>query len=163
VRWLRHPAVYWTVSIALGALFIYASHEKIEAPRAFAKAVYHFRLAGPSAAVGFLPPNLLAVILPWLEAVCGVLLILGVWRREAAVLTGLMLVMFLVALGWAVAHGIDIAHCGCFTVSAGDDDGRWAWLKIPGDLALLAAAVYVAAWPPLRREPQPLASTATVH
>jgi len=163
MRWLRHPAVYWAVSIALGAVFVYASHEKIGDPRAFAKMVYHFQPAGPSASRGFLFPNLLAVVLPWLEAACGVLLILGVWRREAAVLTALMLALFVGVLCWALAHGIDIANCGCFSVSANNDDARWAWLKIPGDLALMLAAVYVAAWPPQRREAQPLAAPATVH
>jgi len=163
LKWLRHPAVYWAVSVALGAVFVYASYEKIGDPRAFAKAVYHFQLAGPSASLGFLPPNLLAVVLPWLEVVCGVLLIAGVWRREAAALTAAMLAMFVVALLWAVAHGIDIANCGCFTVTATDSDGRWAWLKIPGDLGLLLAAVYVAAWPPLRTQEAPLSAPATAQ
>jgi uncharacterized membrane protein YphA (DoxX/SURF4 family) len=108
VKFLRHPAVYWAVAIALGALFIYASWDKIEAPRKFASIVYHYRLVGPSATLGFLPANLLAVVLPWVELVCGVLLIVGLWRREAAALTAAMLVVFVFAVGWALAQGIDI-------------------------------------------------------
>jgi uncharacterized membrane protein YphA (DoxX/SURF4 family) len=163
LKWLRHVAVYWAVSIALGAVFVYASYEKIKEPRAFAKIVYHYQLAGPSASLGFLPPNLLAALLPWTELVVGVLLIVGVWRREAAVLAALMLVMFLVAVSWALANGIDLANCGCFSVSEGQD-GRAVGLKlILGDLGLLLAAVYVAAWPPLRLQAAPLNAPAAVH
>ena len=150
IRLLRHPAVYWAVSIALGALFIYASHDKIAAPRDFARIVYHYRLAGPSAALGFVPANILATVLPWVELLCGLLLIVGVWRREAAALTALMLVVFVFAVSWALAHGIDIKNCGCFSVSS---EGRAAGIKlILGDLALLAAAVYLVVLPPPRRE-----------
>ena len=151
MKLLRHPAVYWAVSIALGALFLYASHDKIGAPRDFARIVYHYRLAGPSASLGFLPANLLAVVLPWVELVCGVLLIVGLWRREAAALTAVMLVVFVFAVSWALFHGIDIKNCGCFSVSS---EGRAAGIKlILGDLALLLAAAYVVALPPPRREP----------
>jgi uncharacterized membrane protein YphA (DoxX/SURF4 family) len=151
VKFLRHPAVYWAVAIALGALFIYASWDKIEAPRKFASIVYHYRLVGPSATLGFLPANLLAVVLPWVELVCGVLLIVGLWRREAAALTAAMLVVFVFAVGWALAQGIDIKNCGCFSVSS---EGRTAGVKlILGDLGLLLAAVYLVVLPPPRREP----------
>jgi uncharacterized membrane protein YphA (DoxX/SURF4 family) len=151
VKLLRHPALYWAVAIALGALFIYASHDKIGAPRDFARIVYHYRLVGPSAELGFLPANLLAVVLPWVELVCGVLLIIGLWRREAAALTAAMLVVFVFAVGWALFQGIDIKNCGCFSVSG---DGRSAGIKlILGDLGLLAAALYLVVLPPPPREP----------
>ena len=151
MKFFRHWAVYWAVSIALGALFIYASHDKILAPRDFARIIYHYRLAGPSAELGFVPANLLATVLPWVELVCGVLLIVGLWRREAAALTALMLVMFVFAVGWALAQGIDIKNCGCFSVSS---DGRAAGIKlILGDLGLLLAALYLVVLPPPRREP----------
>jgi putative oxidoreductase len=151
VKWLRHPGVYRAVAIALGALFVYASVDKIASPQAFAKIVYHYGLVGPSRALGYTPANLVAIVLPWLELVCGLLLIGGFWRREAAALTALMLVVFIGAVGWALAHGIDIANCGCFSVSG---EGRGAGLKlILGDLGLLAAAVYLVVLPPRRDAP----------
>jgi putative oxidoreductase len=151
LRFLRHPAVHWAVAIALGALFVYASLDKIGSPRDFARIIYHYRLAGPSASLGFVPANLLAVVLPWIEIVCGLLLIVGVWRREAALLTAAMLVVFIGAVGWALAQGIDLRNCGCFTVSG---EGRSAGIKlILGDLGLLLAAVYLVVLPPVRREP----------
>jgi hypothetical protein len=49
--------------------------------------------------------------------------------------------MFLVAVGVALARGIDIENCGCFTVHG---EGRRAGLKLLlGDSAMLAAAVWL--------------------
>jgi putative oxidoreductase len=141
VRWWRHPALYWIVAIALGGVFVYASLDKIAHPLEFAKIVYRYRLAGPTALLGVVPANTWAVVLPWIEAVTGVLLITGVWRREAAAVAGGLLVVFLVSVGYVLWQGIDVAHCGCFTVNG---EGRGAgWTLIASDLALLAAAVYV--------------------
>ena len=141
MRWLRHPAVYWVVSIGLGAVFIYASLDKIAHPQDFAKIVYRYRLAGPTAALGVVPANLFAVLLPWLEAVIGVLLVTGLWRREAAAITAALLVMFLIAVGYVMWQGIDVEHCGCFTVGG---EGRSAgWTLIASDLGLLAVSLYV--------------------
>jgi len=103
--------------------------------------VYRYRLAGPTAALGVIPANALAVILPWLEAIVGVLLVTGWWRREAAAIAGGLLVVFLVAVGYVMWQGIDVEHCGCFTVGGA---GRAAgWTLIASDLGLLAAALYV--------------------
>jgi uncharacterized membrane protein YphA (DoxX/SURF4 family) len=129
------------VSIGLGALFIYASLDKIAHPLDFARIVYRYRLAGPSATLGVVPANVFAVVLPWLEALTGVLLITGLWRREAAAISGALLVMFLLAVGYVLWQGIDIEHCGCFTVGG---EGRSAgWKLIASDLGMLLAALYV--------------------
>ena len=146
MSWLRHPALYWTASLVLGAVFVYASLDKIAHPLDFARIVYRYRLAGPSAALGVVPANLLAVVLPWLEALVGVLLITGLWRREAAAIAGALLVMFLIAVGYVLWAGIDVEHCGCFSVGG---EGRSAgWALIASDLGLLAVAIYVAATRP---------------
>jgi uncharacterized membrane protein YphA (DoxX/SURF4 family) len=130
--------VQWGLGLLLGAVFIYASWDKILHPAEFARIVYHYQLIGPSRAVGPLPANLLAVTLPWIELIVGVLLASGLWRREAALVAAVMLLAFVVAVGAALARGIDIENCGCFTVTG---SGRGAGLKlIVGDLALLAGA-----------------------
>jgi len=158
VTWLRHPLVHRVLAIALGALFVYASLEKIAQPRDFARIVYHYQVIGPNAHVGYVPANLLAVALPWTEALAGVLLIAGVWRREAAAVVAVLLVVFLGAVGWAMHQGIDVENCGCFTVEGG---GRGAGLKlILQDLGLLAVAALLAFLPPAAvaaraRESQP--------
>lgn len=141
MRWLRHPALYWLVSIGLGAVFVYASFDKIAHPQDFARIVYRYRLAGPTAAFGVVPANVLAVVLPWIEVLTGVLLMTGVWRREAAALAGGMLVTFLAAVSYVLWQGIDVAHCGCFTV--GGEGRGTGWTLIASDFGLLAAALYV--------------------
>jgi len=132
----------WLLGAALGLVFLYASVDKILAPREFARIVYHYQLIGPSAHLPFWPANTLAVTLPWVEVVLGLLLVAGVWRREAALTTAGLLVMFLVAVGYALSQGIDIENCGCFSVAGG---GRRAGAAlIAGDLAMLATALSLA-------------------
>jgi len=143
---LRHPIVHRVLALALGAVFVYASFEKIAQPRDFARIVYHYQVIGPSARLGYVPANLLAVALPWTEALAGLLLIAGIWRREAAAVVAALLVVFLAAVGWALHQGIDVENCGCFTVEGG---GRGAGLKlILQDLGLLAVAALLAFLPP---------------
>lgn len=159
MRLLRHPALHWVLAIAVGGLFVYASLSKIADPRAFAKIVYHYQVVGPSATLGFLPANLVAVALPWVELIAGVLLVSGLWRREAAVIVAVLLAVFVAAVGSTLARGIDIQNCGCFALDA---SGRAAGFKlIAGDLALLAAALVVAFVPPRPLEAEADAAPAT--
>jgi len=138
------------VGLALGAVFVYASLDKIAKPLDFARILYHYQVIGPSATIPPLAPNLVAVTLPWVELVAGLMLIVGVLRREAAAVVGVLLVVFLAAVGSALYRGIDIENCGCFTV--GGEGRRAGLLLIVSDLALLAAAAFL-----LR--PRPLTST----
>ena len=142
---LRHPALHWVLALALGGVFLYASYDKILQPAEFAKIVYHYQVIGPSDTLPPRVPNLLAVTLPWVEALLGVCLIVGLWRREAATLSAALLLVFVVAVSSALLRGIDIQNCGCFSVSA---EGRRAGLQlILGDLALLAGALILTLGP----------------
>lgn len=145
---LRHPWVHRAGGLLLAAVFLYACWDKIAHPVEFAKIVYHYRIIGPDARIGFLPANLLAATLPWIEAVAGVLLLLNVWRREAAAVCALMLVAFLVAVSYALAHGIDLANCGCFSVQPGEDGRALGWKLLAGDTALLAVSLVLVLLPP---------------
>ena len=145
MTWLRHPLLHRALAILLGGVFVYASLGKIDDPRGFARIVYHYQVIGPSARLGYVPANLLAVALPWTEAVAGILLIAGVWRREAAAVVGVLLVTFLGAVSWTLYQGINVQDCGCFSVSG---SGRAAGLGLLlADVALLAVAVLLAAVP----------------
>jgi len=156
VKWLRNPVLHRAAAITLGAVFVYASIEKIAQPRDFARIVYHYQLIGPSARLGYVPANLLAVALPWTEALAGVLLIAGVWRREAAAVAAMLLLTFLAAVGWALFQGIDVQNCGCFTV---DGTGRRAGLGLLlADAAMLAVAGLLAAARVDRKAATPTAS-----
>jgi len=142
VRFLRHPRVQWALAVGLGAIFVYASLDKIAHPADFARIIYHYRILGPNESMGPLPANLLAVTLPWVELLAGLLLISGAWRREAAAVVSGLLVTFIAAVAWALFQGIDIENCGCFSVSG---EGRGAGIKLLlGDLGMLVASLIVA-------------------
>jgi uncharacterized membrane protein YphA (DoxX/SURF4 family) len=154
--------VHWLLALVVGGVFLYACWDKILEPRKFAGIVYRYQVIGPSAALGFLPANLLAVTLPWVELVVGLVLIGGFWRREAATVAGAMLVMFLAAVGIATAQGIDLQNCGCFSVD--EHGGRGAgWILVVGDLALLAACAVLAFVPVRRTDPAPAGAPAIAH
>jgi putative oxidoreductase len=102
----------FAVRLILGVVFIYASLEKIQNPAGFAQAIYNYRMV-PVPLI-----NMMAVLLPWLELLCGVLIIVGVFVRGSALLIGAMLAVFIVALSSALLRGLDIS-CGCFTLEGG--------------------------------------------
>lgn len=169
---LRRPWLHRLLAALLGLLFIYASHDKIwkrslpapagatpaaasnqeTGPAAFARVVYRYQVVGPNDRLPPLVANLVAVTLPWVELLAGLLLLAGVWRREAALVVALLLVVFVLAVGSTLVRGIDIQNCGCFSLGAA---GREAGLRLVlGDLALLAAAAWLAFGPCDPRRPE---------
>jgi uncharacterized membrane protein YphA (DoxX/SURF4 family) len=147
---VNRPWVLRLAAFVLGAIFLYAAAPKIREPREFTRIVYHYRMVGPSRTLSPAVANTFAVTLPWIEAAVGLALVTGLWRREAALVTAGMLVMFIGAVSWAMANGIDVENCGCFSVSGA---GRAAgWKLIAGDGAMLAVAVWLA-WAKPTAEP----------
>ncbi len=145
-RLLRNVWLQRLLALIVGAVFVYASHDKIWWPEKFARIVYHYQLIGPNDILPPLVPNLLAVMLPWVELLAGLALMVGLWRRESALLTAVLLTVFIVAVGSTLVRGIDIENCGCFSLDA---HGRAAGLKlILQDLALLLGALILAFLPP---------------
>jgi cation diffusion facilitator family transporter len=126
--------VFHGLRLLLGAVFLYASYDKIMHPEAFAQAVYNYQIL-PEAAV-----NLAALILPWLEALLGLCLIAGLWLPGATVVSTGLLAVFIGALVFNQMRGLDI-HCGCFsTDTTADPAGLWT---IARDAGFLALAVYL--------------------
>jgi hypothetical protein len=137
------------VQIALGIVFVVAAIPKIADPPAFAHMIYNYRLL-PGGAI-----NAMALVMPWVELLAGVALILGVWKREAAIIVGLLLLVFLVAIGVNLARGHAV-DCGCFDLrSAGRSreellsEMRWVLIRDVG-LLLLVAQVLAATGPASR-------------
>lgn len=139
--------IAFLLRIILGALFIFASLSKIVDPAAFSRTVYHYQLL-PGWVV-----NLVAIILPWIELLVGVLLVTGVRLGGALLVAITSLVVFLVAMSTALARGLNI-DCGCFSASGtplGID-------RIIGDLVLIAACVFVYRASRIRHAPPPTTS-----
>ena len=111
--WLTHPITALVLRIVLGCVFIYASLDKIKHPDLFAEAVYNYQLL-PEVAV-----NLVAISLPWLELLSGILLVLGLWMEGSILILSGLMVVFIGALGINLARGLDV-HCGCFITQSTD-------------------------------------------
>ena len=126
--------VFHILRLMLGAVFLYASYDKILHPQAFAKAVYNYQIL-PDAAV-----NLAALILPWLELLLGLCLIAGVWLPGATVTCTGLLSAFIGALIFNRIRGLDI-HCGCF--STDPTEGPVGWWTVARDAAFLAGSIYL--------------------
>ena len=115
-----------------------------------------WQIAGP------VPSNLVAVTLPWVELLAGLLLLAGVWKRESALVIALMLVVFIVSAGSVMARGIDVENCGCVSVAKAEAASSWppAWTKGVGwflvlrNLVLLGAALALVT-PPRPGSPPP--------
>jgi len=137
---LSSPWLTVRAQIALGALFVAAALPKITDPPSFAHMIYNYRLV-PGAAL-----NAMALVLPWLELLTGVALILGIWRRTAAVIVGGLLVVFIVAIAWNLIRGNAIV-CGCFDVKAANLSAEEKFslmrLDVWRDLGMLALALQV--------------------
>jgi len=116
---------------AVGAVFIYASLDKLIHPDAFAQAIANYRLVP----MALLHP--FAWFLPVLEVVAGAALLVGWQRRGAALLTAAMTIMFIVAIALALLRGLDIS-CGCFDTAGGHGVGVDLLIR---DVFLLVGAV----------------------
>ena len=131
---LTSPWLTIRVQLALGVIFVAASLPKIVDPPSFAHMIYNYRLVpGPFV-------NLMGLTMPWIELLCGLALILGIWRTTARTLIGAMLVMFIIAISINLARGNSI-DCGCFDVSSAGKtvEERFADMKfvIVRDLGML--------------------------
>jgi uncharacterized membrane protein YphA (DoxX/SURF4 family) len=119
--------------LVLGAVFIYACIDKIAHPDAFAKAVYNYQIL-PDIFI-----NLTAIILPWLELILGIFLVTGVFREGSVSLSTLLLVVFMSAMVFNLARGLDI-DCGCFSTSTERKSGTpMVWYVIRDSLFLVPA------------------------
>jgi len=137
-RILRAAAL--VLRVALGGVFLYAAYLKLKDPwQMFAMSIDSYQLL-PLWAV-----KAVARTLPWMELALGVLLIAGLWRRVATILTTLLLAVFFSLMVRANVKGMAI-NCGCF--GPGE---LISWKTLLRDGSLLAASLYVTAVAFVRR------------
>jgi hypothetical protein len=130
---LTHPRVALAARVVLGFIFIGASLDKIMHPELFARTVYNYQLL-PEVAV-----NVVALWIPWLELVAGLFLLLGFWVGGSVLLLTAMLVVYIGALGFNLARGLDVA-CGCFSTTSKDPATALTLLR---DSLFLVVALYL--------------------
>ena len=140
---LENRRLSMLIRIVLGAVFLYSAWPKIADPPGFAEMIWNYRILPGS----FVNP--LAILLPWLELFAGLALVSGVLRRGAAILIGMLLLVFIAALATDLARGIAV-DCGCFAVASETRtiQEMFASMKLDllrdSGLALLAAQVLFA-------------------
>jgi uncharacterized membrane protein YphA (DoxX/SURF4 family) len=98
--------------VVLGITFIYASHDKIMHPQAFAIAVRAYKI------IPLEISNLFTLMLAWSEITAGVLLLLGIGTKKAASAIFILTCMFIVAIAVSLVRGFAIS-CGCFSSEGG--------------------------------------------
>jgi uncharacterized membrane protein YphA (DoxX/SURF4 family) len=121
--------------IGLAVMFFEAAHGKFMDPKDFSLLVTQYQ---------FLPlplVNLFSLWLPAFEIVVALGLILTPWEKEFSALTGLLMVMFIVALGQALARGLGIA-CGCFDINGAADAGE-TWFSLIRDVVLMVPIAWM--------------------
>ncbi len=104
--------------LVIGGMFIYAALYKIIEPGSFAKSIWYYHLV-PGSLI-----NLMAIVLPWLEAIVGLALIVGALYRGAVLWSNLMMIVFIIALSTTIARGINI-DCGCFKAASSGTHSAW--------------------------------------
>jgi uncharacterized membrane protein YphA (DoxX/SURF4 family) len=118
----------------LGVIFIYASINKIEYPSAFSQAISNYKLFPD------ILTNLLAIWLPWLELITGLLIITGLWIKGNALILSILSLIFATITGIAILRGLDIS-CGCFSLA--DDQKSVQWTHVVQNFGLLVLSLQV--------------------
>ena len=128
---LGNKYLLWVIRIVIGIVFIYASFYKIISPFDFAKSIRNYDMM-PIELV-----NLPAIILPYLEFICGILLITGKMRKGTSFWMIIMLVGFIIGLTQAYMRGLDI-DCGCFNPLENASSKSEILVRIVEDFLMLA-------------------------
>ena len=134
-RVVTHRVFVRLAGIGVGAVFVYASRDKIAAADQFADIVNDYQML-PLVVV-----NAFALAMPWAEMVTGAALIAGVWRRAAGLVATALTAAFLVGIAQAEIRGLDI-ECGCFDVG-GMSASKASWDLFARDVVLLLPCLLV--------------------
>lgn len=129
---LKSEYLALVLRLLIGYYFIYASMSKIPYPAQFAGLMGEYRI------FPYWSIPLAAVVVPWVELICGLFLIIGLRTRAAASLIALLLIAFNVLIGANVVVGSPI-NCGCY-----DTVGEpVSWLKISKNTLWLLFTIQV--------------------
>jgi uncharacterized membrane protein YphA (DoxX/SURF4 family) len=81
------------VRIPIGIYFFMAGRMKLENVGGFVDTVQNFNILPEDLAVLF------GVMVPWVETIIGIFLVLGLWTTAISMVTGALLISYIVALG----------------------------------------------------------------
>ncbi len=135
LEWKGHAFLALVARVYLAVVFLMACYHKLLDPAAFALDIATYQIM-PLATV-----NLMAIVLPWVELVAGLMLLVGFRVRAGALLVAGMMTVFTLAVAIALSRGLEMS-CGCFA-SQGAAEDPISWRTILRDLSWLFLALYV--------------------
>jgi len=125
----------------IGWIFISASLDKIVDPSSFSKSISNYEITP------YWINNLLALFLPWVELICGILMFVGLYyffKNKSKLIDIpnniiiLMLLWFIFILSVAVYRNLDI-DCGCGI----SDDNTTPFERLIKDIYLLITSIII--------------------
>ncbi|MDT4978344.1 MAG: hypothetical protein QOG07_223 [Pseudonocardiales bacterium] len=133
------PWLGTVIRLVLGVVWLWSGFSKLHDPRAFVQTVraYDATPEWLSKAIGY--------GMPVLEVCVGLLLVVGVAVRIAAIVSAALLFVFLIGLVQAAARDIQL-DCGCFSGGGVTAGSTHYILDILRDLVLLILAGYLVVW-----------------
>ncbi len=102
--------------LGLGGLFCFSAFMKLRNVQEFGNSVKAFQIFDLDKVEHL--AMLTAYTIPWLELFSGVLLVLGLWSRPAAVAAAGQLVVFTIGIASVLQRDLEV-RCGCF--------GKYEW------------------------------------
>lgn len=129
------PMLRSVLRVGFAVLFLTAAYPKFMDPKGFSTLVAQYQ---------FLPSFLVNPFSLWLaafEIVVGLGIILTAWEKEFSALVGLLLIMFIIALGQALGSDLGIA-CGCFDIEGAADVGE-TWFSLLRDIVLIVPMLWL--------------------
>lgn len=104
---LSNPLLSLAARLVVGLVFVAAAVDKIAVPDVFAKSISNYQIVPLSML------HIIALTLPWVELIVGLMLLFGIRLRASAAIAAGLLVVFILAVSWALMQDYNI-NCGCF-------------------------------------------------
>ena len=133
---LLGKSAYHGSRLALAAVFIYAGVVKANDIVAFAGQIANYQI------LPYTWNYLVASILPYLELLCGILLLLNMRVRPAVLVLFVLNLIFMAVLFSAIIRGFDI-DCGCFKPGSANPTSPVAALWRDVGLLLLMIVTWI--------------------
>jgi uncharacterized membrane protein YphA (DoxX/SURF4 family) len=138
------PWIGLLARLGLGGILLYAGYLKVFTPEKSMMAVRAYEL------LPIWMANIFGLVLPWLEIGAGILLIIGVGVRYAAMFGSVLMIAFIIAIAQAWARGLAI-DCGCFGDGGAIDPSETKYLEtILRDIGFALLGFYLIRYPVTR-------------
>ncbi|OGU40279.1 MAG: hypothetical protein A2X61_09800 [Ignavibacteria bacterium GWB2_35_12] len=134
---LNNKYITLSARVLVGGLFIFTSISKLADISVFAKEIDNYNIL-PMYLI-----NIFAVLLPWLELLCGLFLLTGIRIKANAIICIGLYSVFTLAILTAMLQGLSI-DCGCHTKILSDKVGI---TKVLQNIGLLILSVYLFFFP----------------